>query len=176
MQENELKPKLEKLGLRQKDFARLVDVSPRTVNLWATGAQPLPGSVAGYLRLLEAAEPATRETELERLVDRGRSLVDGIYAISCRGPDVGLASWALAVFRAGKITGADGEGLCFGGTYRYDRKRASTVLSVKMTLPDGGDVEASFALEERHGLYCGVVEIARETYDLDLRFLSPLPE
>lgn len=53
MTQNDLKPTLEKLGLRQSELARLLDVSIRTVNQWAKSGQVLPGAVAGYLRLLE---------------------------------------------------------------------------------------------------------------------------
>ncbi|MGL4397314.1 MAG: helix-turn-helix domain-containing protein, partial [Hyphomicrobium sp.] len=115
-----LKAVLERLGLKQAELARLLDVSPRTVSQWATGDQPLPGPVAGYLRLLESADPARRHDEFERLGVRAKTLDEGIYRVVYRGADDGEGDTALAVLRNGKILGSDPHGGVFMGSYSFD--------------------------------------------------------
>lgn len=177
-----LKPTLEKLGLRQTDFARLVDVSARTVNMWATGAQPVPGSVAAYLRLLQAAAPDVRAAEVERVVDRSRHLRDGIYGVAYRAPASAHEGKGTAVLRNGKLTGADIEGTLFCGSYRFDRARGITAVDLRLGTHDTGDpvgpgVSATMlTLSGPHPLQQGTCLIASEVYEIELRFLGPLPE
>lgn len=52
--EQGLKQILDRQALRQADLARLLDVSPRTISLWATGETALPGPVADDLRVVRS--------------------------------------------------------------------------------------------------------------------------
>ena len=182
MSEPSLKPKLEKLGLRQTDFARLLDVSARTVNLWATGAQPVPGSVAAYLRLLEVAAPDVRAAEVGRVIDRSRHLRDGIYGVAYRAPASADEGRGTAVLRNGKLTGADVDGNLFCGCYRFDRVRGVTLVDLRLGTQDAdAPVEPGVSgplltLSGQHPLQQGTCVIASEVYEIELRFLGPLPE
>lgn len=177
-----LKPTLEKLGLRQSDFARLLDVSARTVNMWATGAQPVPGSVAAYLRLLEAAAPDVRAAEVERVVDRSRHLRDGIYGVAYRAPASTDEGRGTAVLSNGKLTGADAEGNLFCGRFRFDRVRNVTLVELRLGTHDAdasvgaGISGATLTLSGQHPVQRGTCVIASELYEIELRFLGPLPE
>jgi len=48
----ELRAALETLGKSQGDLMRELSVRPETVNRWATGKVPVPGTAAAYLNLL----------------------------------------------------------------------------------------------------------------------------
>ncbi len=65
-----LKESLERLGLKQSEFARLIEMSPRTVSLWATGESPLPGPVTAYLRVLQLLPADVRAEEIRRVQGR----------------------------------------------------------------------------------------------------------
>lgn len=45
---------LQQLGLKQADYARLIEVSQKTVWTWAAGRVPVPGVVARHLEVLAA--------------------------------------------------------------------------------------------------------------------------
>jgi transcriptional regulator with XRE-family HTH domain len=45
---------LQLLGLKQADYARLIEVSQKTVWTWAAGRVPVPGVVARHLEVLAA--------------------------------------------------------------------------------------------------------------------------
>lgn len=190
MDESGLKPKLQKLGLRQSELARLLDVSSRTVNLWATGAQPLPGSTSAYLRLLEAAEPAVREAEFERLHDRSKYLREGIYAVAYRSAASDEDGRGIAVLRSGKLSGSDTEGILFTGSYRHDRAKGCNWIHLRLGaarfdgagigaeigVPEAGSIETSFALPATQPVSSGSAVIAGEVYEIELRLLGPLPD
>lgn len=179
-----LKPALERLGLKQAEFARLLDVSARTVSLWATGGQALPGAVAGYLRLLEAAPLQTRQTEFARLTDRGKLLEDGLYRIDYQAGPGGESDRALAVMRQGKLKGADRHGGMFTGNYRFDRPRGLNIVHFVLTFaPDkdtGGeprpDIECTCAIARPDPVARTSVTIAGQPFDIVLIYLGPLPE
>jgi hypothetical protein len=78
---NGLKLVLDRLGLKQSEFAKLLDVSPRAVSLWATGEVTLPGPVRAYLRMLQHAEPPVRSAELARLSSPRPAFKDGLYSL-----------------------------------------------------------------------------------------------
>ncbi len=42
------------LGIRQSDYARLIEVTGKSVSAWATGRVPVPGVVARHLEVLAA--------------------------------------------------------------------------------------------------------------------------
>ena len=183
MDEPNLKPKLEKLGLRQSDLARLLNVTPRAVNMWATGAQPVPGYVTAYLRLLEAAEPPAREAEFERLADGMKPLREGIYGVSYTSADGQERGRGLVVLRAGKLTGSDIEGNLFSGSYRFDRAKSANSVHLRLGTMDGESVdsgrvgvEASFTISGANPVAHTTATIGRDLYDIELRLLGPLPK
>ncbi len=61
MNSNDLKSILGELELSQADFARLVGVTSRAVTLWIADERAIPGSVEGYLRLLQLLPPNLRQ-------------------------------------------------------------------------------------------------------------------
>jgi transcriptional regulator with XRE-family HTH domain len=184
MSQSALKPKLAKLGLRQSDLARLIDVSPRTVNLWATGAQSLPGAVDGYLRLLEAAAPNVRKAELDRLDDHSKHLDEGIYGIFYSSPAAGEHGYGMAVLLRGKIAGGDAHGVQFSGSYRFDRIKAVNVVQLSLGVGPNGDglaetggaLQATFTVTRAQPIAAATAMFGPEAYQLELRYLGPLPE
>lgn len=187
MSQGALKPKLAKLGLRQSDLARLIDVSPRTVNLWATGAQSLPGAVDGYLRLLEAAAPGVRKAEFDRLDDRSKHLDEGLYGVRYSTAATGECGYGMAVLRRGKIAGGDAHGMLFSGSYRFDRIKAANIVALTVgtvanedaedTPGDaGGTRHVAFMVARAQPIATATAMLGSEAYDLELRYLGPLPE
>ncbi|MCU0732856.1 MAG: hypothetical protein MUE84_14885 [Hyphomonas sp.] len=184
MSQGALKPKLAKLGLRQSDLARLIDVSPRTVNLWATGAQSLPGAVDGYLRLLEAAPANVRKAEFERLDDRSKHLDEGIYGVRYSSVGADEQGYGMAVLLRGKIAGGDAHGMLFSGSYRFDRNKAGNIVELSLgILPDedrSGEavatLQATFMVGRAQPVTTATAMVGSQTYRLDLRYLGPLPD
>ena len=183
MSQGALKPKLARLGLRQSDLARLIDVSTRTVNLWASGSQPLPGSVDGYLRLLEAAPVRVRQAEFDRLDDRSKHLDEGIYGISYRSGSDTEHGYGMAVLLRGKIAGGDAHGAAFSGSYRFDRIKSVNVVELTIGFAPAGEIaseseglQATFTVARAQPLTTATAMIGTDPYDLELRFLGPLPE
>ena len=121
-----LKDLLERLGLKQSEFARLIEMSPRTVSLWATGESPLPGPVAAYLRVLQLLPTETRAEEFRRVQGRSKMIDEGLYNVEYRSPEqfglgpTAASGSALAVVRNGKILGSDRWGAVFMGSYEFD--------------------------------------------------------
>lgn len=183
MTQGALKPKLAKLGLRQSDLARLIDVSPRTVNLWASGAQSLPGAVDGYLRLLEAAAPNVRKAEFDRLDDRSKHLDEGVYGIAYQAAQGDEQGYGLAVLLRGKISGCDGQGSFFSGGYRFDRVKGVNVVQLSFEAIPGAaaaaqmqGLNATFTTARAQPVAPASAVIGDEVYELVLRYLGPLPE
>lgn len=180
MSQGALKPKLAKLGLRQSDLARLIDVSPRTVNLWATGAQALPGAVDGYLRLLEAAAPNVRKAEFDRLDDHSKHLDEGIYGIFYSSVAAGEQGYGMAVLLRGKIAGGDAQGVLFSGSYRFDRIKAVNVVQLSLggdgLAESSGALQATFTVARAQPIAAATAMFGPEAYQLELRYLGPLPE
>lgn len=185
-----LKRILERIGLKQTELARLLDVSPRTVSLWATGEVNLPGPVAAYLRLLQAAGPDLVATEMSRLTGRPRMFDEGLYALAYQGHDgtPPQGGDALAVLRAGRIIGSDRWGGMFEGSYRYDPKHETNHFHVRMQVPphgelvtgftggpDGATVDFVAVLDRATPVASATIEIEGQPVDLKLTYLGPLP-
>lgn len=190
MQEQNLKHVLERLGLRQSELARLVDVSQRSVSLWATGETPLPGPVAAYLRVLLLLPAHALAVELRRLGERNKMLDEGIYGLNYKGENMGELDGesALAVLRNGKILGSDRNGGVFMGSYEYDPKRELNKVHVRMQVPpdgvlvtgysagpDGAVLDIVGAFERASPVATTVVEVAGRPVEVQLTYLSPLP-
>jgi hypothetical protein len=181
-----LKEVLERLGLKQTEFARLVQVSPRTVSLWATGESPMPGPVLAYLRVLVALSPEALAVELNRLDGRTQMLEEGIYNIAYRG-ELGHGSGTL-VFRNGKVAGTDVSGGSFEGTYNYDAATQLNNVVVTLKVPPNGSlvtgltagpmgatlpISASFKRPAPKS--AARVKVAGRPVDVELTFVRSLP-
>jgi transcriptional regulator with XRE-family HTH domain len=188
--EQSLKDVLERLGLRQAELAKLLDVSARTVSLWATGETPLPGPVAAYLRVLRSAGAEVLASELRRLEGRDKMFNEGIYGVSYKGENMGLLDGdsGLAVLRNGKILGSDRWGGVFMGRYEYDPVRAHNRVHVRMQIPPEGELVTGFsagpagaiidivgAFERAAPVAATVVEVAGRPVEIQLTYLAPLP-
>jgi transcriptional regulator with XRE-family HTH domain len=112
----ELRPLLEKLRISQADLARLVGVTPRAVNSWATSEQEeVPGPVAAYIQLLVSLPLDYQRRELMRLRPEEIKMMDGMYSVEFAGR--AGAGYGFIVFNRGRIQGADCTGVQFDGNY-----------------------------------------------------------
>lgn len=147
MSNSSLKDILDRLGLKQAELARLIDVSPRTVSLWATGETQLPGPVAAYLRVLQLLPADVLGEELRRVNGRSRMLDEGLYNLEYRAEYLGESDsgTALAVLRNGKILGSDRHGGVFMGSYEYDAMTGLNAVHLRMHVPPDGMLVTGFA-------------------------------
>jgi transcriptional regulator with XRE-family HTH domain len=188
----ELKRVLERLGLKQTDFARLLDVSPRTVSLWATGDVTLPGPVKAYLRMLQFADDSRRTLEFARLAARSPSVHDGLYSVRYRPIASSMMPYengdGIAMLKAGHIVGSDAGGGKFEGTYRFDSSRQTFHFRVWLRIPPEGQlmtvldagqagslVEVVADLERPDPFASTVAHINGRPLNLTLAYLGPLP-
>ncbi len=191
MPENGLKYTLERFGLRQAEFARLLAVSPRTVSQWATGTSEIPGPVAAYLRLLTNSGPAGVAGELSRLKGRSYMLDEGLYGLSYRAEKVAEPETgdALAVLRNGKILGSDRWGGMFAGSYAYDAACKLNRVHVRLDLPpdgvlvtgyragpSGATLEIVGTFERATPVLQAVVDVAGQPIAVELTYIGPLPK
>lgn len=190
MSEPGFKAKLERLGLRQNELARLLDVSARTVSQWARGDASVPGTVAAYLRVLEVLPPELLAMELNRLEGRKRMLDEGIYSLTCRADDCdqSYSDTALAVLRKGRILGSDRQGGLVTGSYEYDSVAQLNKMHVRLQVPpdgtlfNGGDAGPGGAVVDIVGAFDratptshATVDLAGARVELRLIYLGPLP-
>lgn len=63
----ELRIILEDLGMLQAELARLLGVTPRAVNLWATEKRSVPRAVIAYLGLFKRMSTARQAQEILRV-------------------------------------------------------------------------------------------------------------
>ncbi len=187
-----LKRVLDRLGLKQTDFARLLDVSPRTVSLWATGEVALPGPVKAYLRMLQFADESRRTLEFARLAAKDPTVHDGLYSLRYGPPGEplkpGQAGDGLALLKAGRIVGSDGGGGKFEGSYQFDRARGTFHFRVWLRVPPEGQLITGFDTVHAGALVEVVAEldwpdpfastvahVAGQPLSLALTYLGPLP-
>jgi transcriptional regulator with XRE-family HTH domain len=187
-----LKRVLDRLGLKQSEFAKLLDVSPRTVSLWATGEVALPGPVRAYLRLLQRAEVSARSAELARLSSPRSVFEDGLYSLTygTSGGDHGKTDRTdgVALLRSGRIVGSDAGGGKFEGTYQFDSTRQTNHFHVWLRVPPAGElvtgldadetgamVEVVADLDRADPVASTVVHIGGRPVGLTLAYLGPLP-
>jgi transcriptional regulator with XRE-family HTH domain len=188
---NGLKRILRRLELTQTELARLLEVSPRTVSLWATGEINLPGPVKAYLRMLQAAEASVRSDELGRLSVPRPHISEGLYSIRYQtrpdGQDAGHRGDAMAIIKAGNVLGADGWGGKFHGTYRFDSARRTYHFKIGLHLPPTGElvtggssddigqmIEVEAELDPPDPLASGVAHVLGRPLDLKVAYLGPL--
>ncbi len=185
-----LKCVLDRLGLKQTEFAKLLGVSSRTVSLWATGDVALPGPVKAYLRMLQSSDAARRASEYGRLLTPSPHLDEGLYSLRYEpaNSDGTLAESAVALLKAGRIVGTDAGGGKFEGRYQFDSARQTYHVRVWLRVPPAGELITGFA----PGLSGGLVEVVAEfdrpdafttvvahvegrPLGLTLAYLGPLP-
>ncbi len=185
-----LKDTLERLGLKQTELARLLDVSPRTVSLWATGESALPGPVLAYLRVLQMLPAEALAEELRRVKGRSKMMDEGIYGLEYRAEFMGEAETgsALAALRNGKILGSDRWGGVFVGSYDYDPVSERNSVHLRLSVPPEGrlitgfsagpegaalDIVGSFA--RAAPVTTAVAKVAGHPVEVTMKYLGPLP-
>jgi hypothetical protein len=134
----ELRSVLERFGLAQVEFAELLGVTPRTVSLWATGENQLPGPVSAYLRVLQMLGPDGVAAELRNLARRRQMLDNGLYRIDFTGA-VGWGNGVL-VLKDGNIAGTDIGGVQYDGRYAFDTANSVNVLDLIIDVPPNGEL------------------------------------
>ncbi len=187
-----LKRVLDRLGLKQIEFAQLLDVSPRTVSLWATGTVGIPGPVKAYLRMLQTCEPPRRAAEIARLRTDQPGVDDGLYSLSYAASVAdgveAVTGDAVALLKAGRIVGSDNGGGTFEGTYRFDTVRQTNHFHVWLRVPPAGELVTGLAAGEAGAIVeviadlvrpgpvaSTVAEVAGRPFGLTLAYLGPLP-
>ena len=187
-----LKDMLERLGLKQAEFARLIDMSPRSVSLWATGESPLPGPVAAYLRVLQLLPADLRSEELRRVQGRSKMIDEGLYNLEYRSADAcggdSDCGSALAVLRNGKILGSDRWGAVFMGSYEFDPVSETNAVHLRLHVPpqgqlikgysagpEGAILEISGQFERAAPVARTVAHVAGQPLEVTMTFLGALP-
>ena len=185
-----LKEALKRIGLKQIELAQLIDVSPRTVSLWATGDAPLPGPVSGYLRLLAKLSSKDRRAELSRIKGRRKMFDEGLYALRYihSNDNQRETGGALAVLRSGKILGSDRWGGVFTGSYDFDAATETNTMHVRLSVPPNGElitgheagsegttIDIVGTFERAAPLSSSTVDVAGQPVDVELTYLGPLP-
>lgn len=135
MMNSDLRETLNRLELSQADFARLISVTPRAVNLWVSGNREVPGPVEAYVRLLESLPLGTRQTEFSKLLGKDSPMREGMYGIAYQDSS-GDSGTGVLVFEAGRIFGADG-GARYDGEYVYNEATGLVDIQLKVTFGPG---------------------------------------
>jgi hypothetical protein len=133
MRPEELKTLLLSWDLTQVDFARLVEVTPRAVNLWVMEERAIPGPVAAYGRLLSVLPQNLRQVEFSRLNERGTGMRDGMFGITFQGQQG--AGMGMLVFDAGRVYGSDSEGAKYDGGYVFNEGNGKANVNLKVRFP-----------------------------------------
>lgn len=188
-----LKRVLDRLGLKQTDFARLLDVSPRTVSLWATGEVAVPGPVKAYLRMVQFADESRRTLEFARLSARTPPVQDGLYSLRYGPPGSPPTSsddgGGIALLKAGRIVGSDDGGGKFKGSYQFDSARQTFHFRVWLRVPPEGQltialdnakagslVEVVAELDRPDPFASTVAHIEGRPLILTFAYLGPMPD
>jgi transcriptional regulator with XRE-family HTH domain len=185
-----LKDVLDRLGLRQTELARLIEVSPRTVSLWATGETAVPGPVAAYLRVLQMLPAEALQDELRRVKGRSKMMDEGIYGLEYRAEFMGETDTgsALAALRNGKILGSDTWGGVFMGSYDFDPVTEKNTVHLRLNVPpegrlitgfaagpDGASIDIVGSFERAAPVTKAVADVAGRPVEVTMKYLGPLP-
>jgi transcriptional regulator with XRE-family HTH domain len=133
MNADDLRAVLAELELSQADFARLTNVTPRAVALWAADERAIPGPVEGYLRLLRLLPLNLRQTELNRLKQKGTGMRDGMFGISYQGQQG--SGMGVIILDNGRVYGTDVGGVRYDGEYLFDELTGLATVKMKITFP-----------------------------------------
>jgi DNA-binding transcriptional regulator YdaS (Cro superfamily) len=184
---SELKAALAELALAQADFARLIGVTPRAVNLWVSDGRGIPGPAEAYLRVFQLLPPNLRQNELGRLKERGTGMRDGMFGVSFHGQKGG--GLGVLVFDSGRVYGTDSEGARYDGEYVFHEEADRADVVVKVTFPANVltvfgisnpyewaiDVSTSFNPKQNVGSL-DVKTSLGQPVGAQFRFLRPLPD
>jgi len=136
MESDDLKAILAEMGITQADLARLLGVTARAVALWVAGGpsgRPIPGPVDAYLRLLQLLPPNLRQVEMNRLIQKGTQMRDGMFGIRFQGHEsVGMG---VLILDNGRVYGTDTEGVRYDGVYLFNEDSGIAGLTIKVTFP-----------------------------------------
>lgn len=133
--EGDLAKVISGLGLSTADFARLLRVTARAVNMWIKGERDIPGPVHAYLSLFMSLPKAVQAQELARIRNGDASTYEGMYSISFRGPE-GFGTGIL-VLRGGRVFGSDGV-VSYDGHYEPNPTKTDHLdVSLRLTVPAG---------------------------------------
>ena len=187
MTNHDLRMAIERLELSQADLAKLLEVTPRSVNMWATGQRAIPGPVAAYIRIFEMIQQPFRDAELARIRKEEPMLKEGMYGIDFSGThDSGMGTLIL---ENGRVYGADVAGGRYDGDYEYNRSTGMIESNLKVTIPPGvGTVQGippqpfEFAFNVKaqfpRGTENSIITVKTDagTVKVRIRFLRALPD
>jgi transcriptional regulator with XRE-family HTH domain len=135
----DLRNKLAEFELSQVEFARLVGVTPRTVNMWLQGDREIPGPIEAYVRLFELVPISALADEIAKA--RGKDLVmkEGMYQIQFHA-DNDPGKWGVGslIFESGRIYGADAGGAKYDGEYETSPNPELVDVKIRVTFPANG--------------------------------------
>jgi hypothetical protein len=133
--ERDLASELRLLSISTADFAKLVRVTVRAVNMWIKGEREIPGPVRAYLSLFSALPKAIQAQELARIREEDTSMYEGMYSIAFRGRE-GFGAGIL-VLQGGQVFGSDGA-VSYDGHYEPSRSTKGHLdVTLKVTVPAG---------------------------------------
>jgi transcriptional regulator with XRE-family HTH domain len=135
MDRQELKTRIQELGISQKDLARLVGVTARAVNLWMTGTRSVPPPVSAYLRLLASLPTGMQQAELKMHLQEIKPMKDGFYLIQFAG-QAGTGAGML-IFDGGRIYGADTGAAKYDGEYQFNEATGLVDVTIDVQMPAG---------------------------------------
>lgn len=133
MSHTEHRALLQGLKLTQADFARLIGVTPRAVNLWMADERAIPGPAAAYARLLNVLPAELRQDEFNRLKQEETTMRDGMFGITYQG--VSGAGMAVLIFEAGRVYGIDAAKGRYDGGYVFNESSGLVDVTLKVTFP-----------------------------------------
>jgi hypothetical protein len=137
MYSGDLKLLLSSLELSQVEFAKLVGVTPRAVNMWVQGEREIPGPVESYLRVFQMLSSSQKFAEKERVAGREKVMREGMYEIQFHTSS-NPADWGMAtlVFGGGIVYGVDaGGGASYDGTYQPTSEAGIVDVKMKVSFP-----------------------------------------
>jgi hypothetical protein len=135
MHTDEIMQIMSTIGVGRQELAKLLDVTPRAVNMWCAGDREIPGPVTAYLNLLQSLPNALIARELDRLNEGNNTMYDGMYLVQYEGhAGHGIA---VLVFMDGVVFGHDG-GVQYDGVYEPSASQSGFMdLRLKLTVSAG---------------------------------------
>jgi DNA-binding transcriptional regulator YdaS (Cro superfamily) len=133
MTHGQLRAALDELKLTQADFARLIGVTPRAVNLWMAEDRTIPGPAAAYVQLLGTLPANLRQVEFGRLKHGVSAMREGIFGITYQGRSG--AGMGMLVFEAGRVYGSDAAKGRYDGGYVFNEASELVDVTLKVTFP-----------------------------------------
>ena len=187
MNYDEFRDVLDRLDLSQAVASKLLEVTPRSVNMWATGSRSVPGPVESYFRLFETMPQTFRDAELARISKEEPMFKEGIYGIQFAG----RSDWGYGtlVLENGLICGVDVAGLKYDGTYEYNKTSEMIESEIKISVPPGAEIVTGMPAQPYEWAFTVNVAFPRETdqttisvdvpggqVNVDIRYMRELTE